>query len=393
MVASDYTRAAIATGKLYFTGPKERVNDAAPREYPTLTWLHRGQDPKAMMKRVGAFQVTDKILLGISSRTGWTDVSTPTTAGIQENGDLHSFYWRLMKTSYAYDTYVDEHNSQAHVTSDGGAQQFEDYIMERLQEVDTDMNNFQEASYWALPHYIDMETSGQAGLPAYSIMCHINEYANGLPTSIFAGGAWSQFQTIASSNANFANYKPRQTTYANLTANASNNLISAFDYQFEYLKFIPPPTKAEYYEPESNAKPPCVIFTDVVGKVQLKQLCRASQDRWENPTDAYFGDPTYGGVPVVCPPALETVAAFPTGTAGALGTMQTQTAGVGGSRYFLVNSRYYKSVYDSAWYMRQFPGDDPQYPTRKAVHVYTGFNNFNLSPRRHGCIYPSQNIV
>lgn len=392
MVASDFTRAAIATGAHYFSGPKERINDAAPREYPTLTWLHRGQDPKAMMKKVGAFQITDKILLSINPRTTWTDVSTPVTATIQENGTTHSFYWRLMRTSYAYDVYVDEHNSNVRVTADGGSQQFEDYIMDRLQEVDTDMNNFQEASYWAAPNFVTMETDGQAGLPAYSILCHVNEFTNGLPTSIFTGGAWTQFQNIASTATGFSHYVPYQRSYANLTVNSPTNVISALDYAFEELRFVPPPTKAEYYEPDSNAKPPCVMFTDVTGKVQLKQLARASQDRWENETDGYWGEPTFGGTPVVSVPTLATVLAFPTGTAGAVGTMQTTTNNKGGSRYFLINASYLKSVYDADWYMRQIPGNDPQYPTREAVHVYTGFNNFNLSPRRHACIYPSQNI-
>lgn len=393
MVASDFTRAALVVGQHWFTGPKERVNDAAPREYPTLTWLHRGQDPKAMVKRVGSFQIIDKILLSHSPRTTWTDITTPVTANMQENGTTHTFYWRLQRTSYAWDIYVDEHTSNVRVTADGGAQQFEDYIMERLQEVDLDMNNFQENGYWAEPSYAEMETGGQAGLPAYSILCSVNEFTNGLPTSIFVGGAWSQRQGIASSATGFSNYVPYQRSYKNLTVNDKDNLISALDYQFEYLKFVPPPTKAEYYEPESGAKPPCVIFTDVVGKVQLKQLSRASQDRWQDPTDAYFGEPTYGGVPIVCPPALETVTAFPTGAAGVKGTMQTTTNNKGGSRYFLINAQYFKSVYDGDWYMRQIPGSDPQYPTREAIHVYMGYNNFNRSPRRHGCIYPANNIA
>lgn len=392
MVASEFTRAALVVGKNYFTGPKERINDAAPREYPTLTWLHRGQDPKALMKKTGAFEIKEKILLSITSRTRWTDTNTPASAQITENGANHSIFWRLMEQNYAYNVYVDEHTTHASVSSDGGAQQFEDYIMERLQEVDTDANNFQENSYWSVPNYVTHETSGQAGLPCYSILDHINEHANGLPTSIFPGGAWSQFQGIATTEPGFSHYVPYQKSYKNLTVDDKDNLISALDYEFEYLKFVPPPTKAEYYEPESKAGPGCVVFTDVQGKVQLKQLCRASQDRWENPTDAYWGDPTFGGVPIACPPALETVAAFPTGTANVLGTMQQTEGNKGGSRYFLVNAKYYKSIYDADWYMRQRPGVDPTYPLNEVMFVYTGWNNFNLSPRRHGCVYPANNI-
>jgi hypothetical protein len=393
MVASEFLRAAIATGKHYFTGPKDRVNDAAPKEYPTLTWLHRGQDPKAMVKRVGAFQLTDKILLSITPRMKWTDVSTPSTATLTENGANHSFYWRLAQNNYVRDIYVDEHNQHVRVTEDGGAQQFEDYIMDRLQEVDTDTNNFQEASYWSVPNFIEQETSAQAGLPCYSIMAHINEFTNGMPTSIFPGGAWTQFQGITTSEPGFSHYIPQRRSYSNLTKDHPDNVISGLDYLFEYLRFVPPPTKAEYYEPESKAGPGCIIFTDIKGKMQLKQLARASHDKWENPTDAYWGDPTFGGVPIVCPPSLETVQAFPTGTAGALGAMQTTTAGVGGSRYFLVNAKYYSSVYDGDWYMRQVPGVDPQFPLREIMYVYTGWNNFNRSPRRHGCLYPSENIA
>jgi hypothetical protein len=392
MVAVDFTRAALATGAMYWSGPKSRINDAAPREYPTLTWLHRGQDPKAIVRKTGSFQIKEKILLTITPRWKYTDVNTPSTATITENGANTTFYWRLAQGNWARNIYVDEHND-VRVTSDGGAQQFEDYIMDRFQEVDTDANNFQEQSYWEVPNYVSMETSGQSGLPPYSILCGINEFTNGLPTSIFPGGAWSQFQGITTSEAGFHNYIPRREPYSNLTVNDPNNLINALDRQYEYLRFVPPPTKAEYYEAESKAGPPCVMFTDIKGKVRLKQLCRASNDKWEDPTDAYYGEPTFGGVPIVCPPQLETVAAFPTGAAGVLGTMQSTSNNNGGSRYFLVNSKYFKTLYDGDWYMRQVPGVDPQQPLNEIMYVYLGLQNHNLSRRRHGCVYPTANIA
>lgn len=396
MVGVGFDKFLLRTGQHWFSGPGKRINDAAPREYPTLTWAHRGQDPKMVVRKAGGTSLIDQTLLTITPRMAWTDISDPGTASIEEGGGVnHSFHWRLAKTSSGYDEWIEDHNSHAVVTSGGGAQKFKDGREARLQVVATDTNNFQEQSYWKVNNYTQAETGGTAGYPAYSILDHINEYANGLPTSIYPGGAWSQFQGITTAEPGFSNYVPYQKSYANLTVNDRTNLINAFDHLYENLHFVPPPTKQEYYEAESGGpklKAACVIFTDITGKVQLKQLCRASNDRWENETDAYFGAPTFGGCPIACPPSLETVQAFPTGTAGALGTMQTTTAGVGGSRYFLVNFNYYKTVYDADWHMRPFPGIDPQRPTRKLQWWYLGFNNFNISPRRHGCIFPSQNI-
>lgn len=394
MVGVGFDKLLLSTGEHWFTGPEKRINDAARREYATLAWAHRGQDPSVTVQKAGGTDIIDQVMLSITPQAVWTDINSIDTGAITETGVNHKVDWRLCKRPLVIDDWVESHNRSASVSSSGGAQKFKDYARQKFQELETDFDNLQEDAYWAVPDYAKMETGGTSGLVPQSIFSHINEFSNGLPSSIFPGGAWSQFQTIPSTQTGFSNYVPYQKSYSNLTVNDPDNVINALDYAAANLKIVPPPTKQEYFEKESGAMPPFVWFTDIKGKIRLKQLCRASNDRWEDENDAYFGEPRFAGAVLVTPTPLETVAAFPTGSAGVLGTMQTTTAGVGGSRYFGVNFRYYKTIYDADWFMRVLDtGREDGRATRRTMWYYLGMQNFNLSPRRHACIYPSQNIA
>lgn len=394
MVGVGHAALIRSTGEHWFTGPEKRINDAAMREYVTLSWAHKGQDPNVIVQKAGGTDIIDQIMLSITPQAAWTDINTIDVGAMTETGINHKVDWRIAKRPLVVDDWVISHNRSANVTSGGGAQQFKNLAKQAFQELETDFDNLQENAYWAPPNYVQMETGGTSGLLPMSILAGINEHPNGLPSSIHAGGAWTQFQTVPSTAAGFSNYVPYQKSYSNLTVNDPDNLINALDYAFENLRIVPPPTKQEYFEPESGAGPPFVWFTDIKGKVRLKALCRASNDKWEDPTDAYFGAPTFGGSPFLCPVPLETVVAFPTGAANILGTMQATAGNKGGSRYFGVNFKYFKTIYDADWFMKMLDtGREDGRATRQTMWYYLGLNNFNLSRKRHACIYPSQNIA
>lgn len=396
MVGVGFDKYLLATGEHWFSGPGKRINDAARRNYATLRWIHLGQSEKATVKKAGGTSFKDQTMLTITPRMLWKDISTYTTPGITETGVNHSFHWRLAETHIAWDDWIDEHNAHANVTSGGGAQQFKDYAEQKFQEMETDSMNFQEDSYWAQPDYAGMETGGTAGLPAYSLLCKNNEFSQGIIPASTGSTLWAQFQGIASTEPGAStNYIPRRDGYANLTVNDPNNLINAFDTQYEFLRIEPPPTKQEYFEMESGMdSPACATFTQVAGLTRLKQLCRASNDKWQDPTDAYFGRPTFAGIPLVCPTALEAGLLYPTGTSGAWGAYSTTTNSNAGPRYHTFNFKYMKTVYDADWYMRPKPlGTEWGRATRNAIMYYMGWNNFNISPRRHGTIYPTANIA
>jgi hypothetical protein len=394
MTNAGFAGLILSTGEHWFTGPEKRINDATMREYVTLAWAHRGQDPNVIVQKAGGTDIIDQTMLSITPQAIWTDNNSIDVGAITETGINHKVDWRLAKRPLVVDDYAESHNRSAMAGSGGGAQKFKNYAKQKFQELETDMDNLQENAYWAPPNYVQMETGGTSGLLPMSILASINEHSNGLPSSIHAGGVWSQIQTIASTATGFSNYVPYQKSYSNLTVNDPDNVINALDFAAENLKISPPPTKQEYFEAGSDAEPPFVWFTDIKGKVRLKQIARASNDRWEDPTDANFGAPTFAGSPIVCPVPLETVIAFPTGAANVLGTMQATAGNKGGSRYFGVNFKYYKTIYDADWYMRMIDvGREQGRATRHTMWYYLGMQNFNLSRRRHACIYPANNIA
>ncbi len=395
MVGGNFAKNLLATGPHWFSGPGKRINDAAMRNFATCKWIHRGQSVSATVKKAGGTQFTDQTMLGYTPRMAWKDLNAYTTPAITESGNNHSFHWRLAETHIAWDTWVEEHNAHANVGSDGGAQRYKDYAEQKFQEMYTDSWTFQEQSYWAQPDYVAMETSGLSGLPAYSLICHNNEFDDGLVPSSTGSTAWSQFQGILSSDTNFANYKPRRDSYANLTKDDPANLLNALDTQYEFLNIEPPPENLQYFEEESSMdQAGCVTFTQIKGLTRLKQLSRASNDRWQDTNDAYYGRPTFAGIPLVCPVPLETNLIYPTSTSGAWGAYDTTTNSNAGPRFHTFNFKYMKTVYDADWYMRaKHLGSEWGRPLREAIFYYTGWNNFNISPKRHGTIYPSANIA
>lgn len=394
MVAQNFVNYLLTTGEHWFSGPERRINDSVPRNFATNQWVHRKNASAAIVKKAGGTRIVDETMLSFTPRMAWTDVTNFVDPTMTETGIKHSIPWRLAISSVAYNEWVEEHNADARVTADGGAQRMKDYARKKFQEMYSDAWVFQENSYWARPDFASMETAGEGVGPSYSWVAHNNEFANGLVPASTGSPAWTQFQSVASTATGFGNYIPRRDVYNNLTVNDPANLLNALDDQYEFLKIEPPPMHTEYFEPESEMNDPgCVTFTQVRGKNRLKQLCRASNDRWDNQVDAYFGAPTFAGIPIVCPAPLETASIYPTGAAGVWGTYNSTANSNAGPRYHTFNMKYMKVVYDRDWYWRAIPlGREWGRGTVQAVEYYLGYNSFNLSPRRHGTVYPGANI-
>lgn len=170
-----------------------------------------------------------------------------------------------------------------------------------------------------------METDGQAGLPAYSILCHVNEFYERPSDLDLHGRCLDAVPEHRLDGDRLLALRPAPTVVREPDGQLADERDLGPGLRLRGAALGAPDEGGVLSRLERQAAVRDV-FTDVTGKkVQLKQLARASQDRWENETDGYWGEPTFGGTPVVSVPTLATVLAFPTGTAGTVGTMQTTT--------------------------------------------------------------------
>jgi hypothetical protein len=382
------------TGSNYQKGPGERLNHWARLNYDTLGFLTRGKKQSRVVK--GGSDIREQIMLTGTARAENISATATTSPAITETGAILRQDWRILRTHCAYDERALDLNMGGNVGSDGGFQQFRDTRDSMYQEMYTDLANKMDENLWAQPHFDEME--GTSGIKPLSIPAIVNEHVGGLTTAACDAGGdlWTTLFNLLGTTTGFTtNFAPQRFSYTNVTVNSPTNLIAAFDLAYESLNFKAPPQNKEYFNPDSGMLPAQTwIAASKEGVVKLKQLCRASQDRWDNPLDAYGGRPTYAGVPVVSVALLTTATIFPTGSAGAAGTESTTTNSNGGPRFHLINSNYLDVLYHSKWFMHQYEIQRQQNnPARVAIFYDTLHNVWANSRKHHGIIYPTANIA
>lgn len=391
-IASIFTGFVQDTGSNWQRGPGERLNHWARLNYETLGLLTRGKKMSRIVK--GGSDLREQVLLSGTPRAENIGVVDTTSPAITETGVVLRQDWRILRTHMAYDERVVALNMGANAGSSGGFQQYRDTKDSYFQEMYTDLANKLIDNLWAQPHFAEME--GTSGKKPISIPAIINEHASGLPTAaVDAGGTlWTTMFNLVGTTTGFSNYAPYRGTYDNVNVNSPTNLIHAFDLAYEKLRFKAPPQNKEYFNQDSGMLPAQMgIIASPEGKVCLKALCRASQDRWDNPNDAYGGNPTFAGVPVITENILTSATIYPTGSAGAFATESTTTNSNAGPRFYLLNSNYLDVVFHSEWFMHQYEIQRQQNnPARVAIFYDTLHNVWCANRRVHGILYPTANI-
>jgi hypothetical protein len=391
-ITSTYASFVLDTGPNLMTGPGARHAAVSRLNYETQGFLARGKPMSRVVK--GGQYLTDQLLLSLTPRAENIGILDSTTPAITETGVMASAYWRIMRTHIAWDERIRALNAGGSVGTDGGFQTYKTMKDNDYQEMNIDLANKIDDNLWAQPISADME--GASGKNPYSIPALVNEFTNGLPNTTATGTtAWTILKGMtAATTTGFSNYAPQRFSYNNVNVASPSNLIAAFDLAYEKLNFKAPPTNKQYFDDNSGLLPAQMfIACSPEGTVKLKQLCRNSQDRWDTPSDAYGGRPTYAGVPVVSVALLTTASIYPTGTSGAYGSETSTSNTNAGPRYFLINSNDLDLVVKEDWFMR--PSDpQSQYgnPNRIAIFFETMSNLWARKRRTHGIVYPTANI-
>lgn len=383
---SGFARFVDDTGPTYFTGPKERLNDAQKTNYRTLGYMLRGQSMSDTVQS-GA-SIKDKIMLAV---TRVTHTYSPGAEESVPNPQLTTTWtvpWRFWLTPM---TWLDQTTMLNGGTRQERYQQYYSEWMAIQQDGYTDWCNKMEEFYWAVPDKSKMEA--QDGEEPYSIPCFVNEFANGLPSAAHPGGVWTTVMGIDPTAVNKTNWVPQQFGYDNtdVSGTGGDGLLTNLDEAYMKLDFQPPPVSKEYFE-SPTAQPWGFIGCSSLGLKYVKRVYRLQNDRWENTMDPQ-GNPLYGGRPFVYISQLDAAAIFPTGSAGALSVESTTTNAIAGPRYFVIQPKYLRSIFHSERYLADLGVmTDPKIPTQHVKYLDTWGNNTCRSRRRQGIIYPVSNI-
>lgn len=389
-----FTQFVADTGPMLLTGTENLVNDAQGNNFNTMGYLARGQQMSDIVQ--GGAEITDLIYLSDTRRArAYQEMEDQSYATVASGTTWH-VPWRSWMTDIVIPEKLIELNAGTQFSAEHRAMQYKNIWFQKQQEMNSDAWAYQEETAWAVPDKTKMETS--TGRNEYSIPCFVNEFSNGLPSAAHPGGAWTTVQQIDPTIAGQTKWVPQQFDYIDTLASNSGSfnaksLLSVFDKAWMKLGFRPPPHDKQYFE-TATAKPINVIFTSLVGRLNLLKTYRNSQDRWENASDPYM-NPMYAGAPLVYVSLLDTAAIFPTGAAAALST-ELDTAGTtnAGPRYFLIQPEYLRKVYFKDRAMKNVGQmKDVRQPFTLIYPIDTLCNMLVRSRQRHGIIYPSADIT
>lgn len=383
------------TGPTYLTSARAVVNDAQKTNYNTLGYLLRGQGMADVLQ--GGAEIRDYIFLEAVRRSRTYKPNERQTYTNPQTGVTWTIPWRFFLTDMVWTDEEIELQAGGNMSREAKFQVYKDLYWRKQQQLYTDQADHWEEVFWAVPDTTEMEAAG--GQEIYSIPAMINEFANGLPTAIHPGGAWTTKQGIDPTAAGNENWVPQQFQYApNLAGGGfdpddfDDNVIGFLDQAFMALDFRPPPVYKEYFE-QAYTRPVGVIFTQLEGRSKLMRLYRTSQDRWVDIRDPY-NNPTYMNAPIVYVRQLDTAAIYPTGAGGALDLFDTITGGVdvAGPRYYLIQPEYLRPVFHAQRYFKNLGiMTDIEQPTTHIMPVNTYANLATRSLRRHAILYPGTN--
>ncbi len=390
---SAFTEFVNETGPTYLTSQTDRVNDAAKTNYETIGYLSRGQQMSDVLQ--GGANIKDIIYLNAVRRARSYKPMEDQSYQAVQTGITWTGEWRCWMTDIVVTDQELELNAGATLNNNTRAQKFKDIWFTKQQQAHSDAMDYLEEKYWAVPNTLEMESA--TGQEMYSIPALVNEFTNGLPTSVHPGGAWTTKQGINPTTAGQTNWVPQQFDYIDKLPSTSGSynaksLIAVFDRAWSKLNFRPPPHDKQYFETET-AQPINVVFTSLQGRLNLLTSYRASNNLWADVHDPFF-TPMYGGAPVVYVAALDTAAIFPTGAGATLST-ELDTAGTtnAGPRYFLIQPKYLRTIFHSERFMANLGKmKDVRQPTTNIWPIDTWSNTIARSLRRHAIIYPSADI-
>jgi len=389
----EFTTLMQSQGPAWMRGPENMVNEGVLRNY---TWA-RIQAGKSMLETVqGGDEIQDRIYFDVNSTFDRYNPNVRLSYDQAQPGVNWTVPWAF---AYAYMSWTKQDlglNKGVH-SANYRAHKYKSVMYQKHQELWTDVCNSIDAEMWAVPNTGLMEatsTTGGAARQPYSIPAFVNENTNGLiPANIDAGSTlWTTVQGINPSTQ--AKWVPQQETYdADFNAaDTAAKIFTAFTKMWFSLHFDQLPKKPEYSDKTTS---PHVILTSLTGIGNYEYALQTNQDTFrgvgkQSGQDPAYDKPTFRNIPVDYIQALDTLAAYPTGS-GAVASTELDESGTNnsGPRYYFINGEYLKFVVHSENYAVMTPVITPSDQPFSRVQVMDLWNNMICRSRqRQGIVYP-----
>ena len=412
------------TGPSFITSARGIVNEAVKNTYLLGRFLKGRPDAQILS---GGRVIRDTILFDEDSTAeNYLPNQTFTWRNPQvlENWEI---YWRFTTDHMSWTDQEIVLNISDGMSKNARHQAYKNLKWAKEQRMWTSSINFFEDRLTAVPDTATMEAA--AGEDQYSIFSFVNEYGgtdginfitsddealfgHAAPDAGAAAGAnltsitpWTTVEGITPSTVagrgKWANKRVPYNATGAATNVPSDPISRAFDTMFQDVKFVPPPTRQEYFENENMVSQ--FIVTSKLGMTTYQSELRNAQDMFVTPgrQDPAYVNPTYAGIDILRISALDDAAIYPAGDndgdanpdiANALvgeNTQGTDGTAYVGPRYYWLNSRYLVPMFHTERYMTQHPTmRHPNQPYTTIKTCDTWWNLICRSRQRLGVVYP-----
>lgn len=373
MGMSVFASALRNTAEKSITGPSMIYFVTDYSNYSTLYYTTRGRKMTDMLRGGDVIRWTSKFKT--SSKAGYYDPATEEHAP-QNSQDsvVGRAYFHAHMATETWDEIQLILNMGGVSHSAVVDETYASEIENKLQSLNGALANSFVETIWQRPDSGLMGT--QDAKQPNSFPVYMNEFFYGLFGRLDAAGtvidattAYTAIHGFLPATADYAKYRTYNAKYGvgatGFTANNANNLVYHLSLAMRKTDFKPPPMHTEDFDPESDTSIDRGggggwIACSAVGLARAEHLYRSSQNRWDDFMDP-AGNPRFKTVQLVHEAQLDVAQLYPNhGTlASATGyvdengnTNGTPVANADvGPRYYGINTKYLKYVWNSARYM------------------------------------------
>ena len=405
------------TGPAFITSARGIVNEAVKNTYLLGRFL-RGRPDSQILS--GGRVIRDTILFDedTTAENYLPNQSfTWRNPQVLENWEIN---WRFTTDHSSWTDQEILLNINDGMTKTARHQAYKNLKWAKEQRMWTSKLNFLEDRLTSQPDTSTMESA--TGADQYSIFSFVNEYGadpsetatayTGLGEGLFGKAAaqdgvgaglnlssvtnWATVEGITPATVlGTGKWSPQQQAYTEETG-VTDPISRAFDSMFQDVKFVPPPTRTEYFENENMVSQ--FILTSKVGITQYQSELRGSQDTFVTVgrQDPAYVNPQYAGIDLIRIANLDTAEVYPASAVAGTGTTVAATAPTTegqasylGPRYYWLNSRYLVPMFHTERYMTQHPTmRHPNQPYTTIKTCDTWWNLICRSRQRQGVVFP-----
>lgn len=310
-------------------------------------------------------------------------------------GNNHDTHWAFYVVDKTWTEQDIEMNVPQGMSKEGAKSAIKSFMAQLDMDVDQALIDGMDDCLWKTPNYDTMgkvSASGTGSQPAevMSIPCFINEYPNGLHTSMVGYTDWADIHGL--SPANLPEWVCQQIAYNNADASFAdedepNNLLAALDRMHRRLKFRRPSKLAGHMQPDTAPSDQAII-TGESGYDRLTQALRKNRELFltVGDRDISYGTITVGGTEVMEYRDLDSKALYDDGS----GVFVTSEVAVNpGPRFYFINGKYLDvKFHRNKMIERRKPREPDGMIETWHQPIVLWWQTWPKSLRRHGIVYP-----